>query len=77
MCPLTRAEFRVFVETAEHELLTLFRSIDRDHDGRVNRAELHRAFLQTGLSVPKRRLNGFFDEMDANHDGYISFEEWR
>ncbi|EFW99036.1 calcium dependent mitochondrial carrier protein [Grosmannia clavigera kw1407] len=70
-------EFRVFVETAEHELLTLFRSIDRDHDGRVNRTELRSAFLKTGLSVPVKRLNGFFDEMDANHDGYISFEEWR
>ncbi|EOO00441.1 putative calcium dependent mitochondrial carrier protein [Phaeoacremonium minimum UCRPA7] len=70
-------EFRVFVEAAERQLLLLFRSIDRDHDGKLNRDELRSAFQRAGLTVPLRRLAGFFDEIDMNNDGYISFDEWR
>ncbi|AEO71302.1 uncharacterized protein THITE_2123502, partial [Thermothielavioides terrestris NRRL 8126] len=70
-------EFRVFVEAAERQLLQLFRSIDRDKDGRLNKEELQAAFRRAGLSVPKRRLSGFFDEIDLNHDGFITFDEWR
>jgi len=55
----------------------LFRSIDRDKDGRLDKEELRAAFQRAGLSVPMRRLSGFFDEIDMNRDGYISFEEWR
>jgi solute carrier family 25 phosphate transporter 23/24/25/41 len=67
----------VFVETAERQLLLLFKSIDRNHDGRLGKDELQAAFKRAGLAVPMRRLSGFFDEIDMNHDGYISFDEWR
>ena len=70
-------EFRVFVEAAEKQLLLLFTSIDRDKDGRLNKKELQAAFQRAGLSVPNRRLAGFFDEIDLNHDGFITFDEWR
>lgn len=70
-------EFRVFVEAAERQLLLLFKSIDRDKDGRLDKDELCAAFQKAGLAVPMRRLNGFFDELDMNHDGFISFDEWR
>ncbi|KAL8296750.1 hypothetical protein RB597_006053 [Gaeumannomyces tritici] len=70
-------EFRVFVEAAERELLVLFRSIDRDNNGRLDKDELRSAFQKCGLTVSSRRLTGFFDEIDMNNDGYISFEEWR
>jgi solute carrier family 25 phosphate transporter 23/24/25/41 len=72
-----RLEFRVFVEAAERQLLLLFRSIDRDKDGRLNKHELQTAFQRAGLSVPNRRLSGFFNEMDLNRDGFITFDEWR
>lgn len=70
-------EFRVFVEAAERQLLLLFRSIDRDKDGRLNQQELQSAFRRAGLSVPRRRLVEFFDEIDLNRDGFITFDEWR
>ncbi len=73
MCP----EFRTFVEAAEKQLLLLFRSIDRDKDGRLNKKELQAAFQRAGLSVPNKRLSGFFDELDLNNDGFITFDEWR
>ena len=52
-----RLEFRVFVEAAERQLLLLFKSIDRDEDGRLNKQELQSAFQRAGLSVPKSRLS--------------------
>ncbi|KAK0704918.1 mitochondrial carrier domain-containing protein [Lasiosphaeris hirsuta] len=70
-------EFRVFVEAAERQLLMLFRAIDRNDDGRLGKEELRAAFQRAGLSVPMRRLSGFFDEIDMNHDGFITFDEWR
>lgn len=71
------AEFRVFVEAAERQLLLLFKTIDRNQDGQVGREELEAAFKKASLTVPKRRVAGFFDEIDLNNDGFISFEEWR
>ncbi|KAK4655777.1 hypothetical protein QC762_305400 [Podospora pseudocomata] len=70
-------EFRTFVETAEKQLSLLFKAIDRDQDGRLDKKELQTAFRRAGLSVPSRRLANFFDEIDMNNDGFISFDEWR
>ncbi|KAG4444432.1 hypothetical protein IFR05_000023 [Cadophora sp. M221] len=70
-------EFRNFVERTEKELLTLFHSIDRDQDGKLNKGELRNAFKTAGLAVPNSKLDQFFGEVDQNHDGYISFAEWR
>jgi solute carrier family 25 phosphate transporter 23/24/25/41 len=70
-------EFRVFVEAAERQLFLLFKSIDRDNDGKLDKNELQAAFHRAGLSVPMRRLGSFFEDMDKNNDGYISFDEWR
>jgi hypothetical protein len=67
----------VFVEHAERELWQLFESIDRDHNGELNKDELRAAFSRAGLAISNAKLDQFFDEMDVNHDGVISFEEWR
>jgi solute carrier family 25 (mitochondrial phosphate transporter), member 23/24/25/41 len=71
------AEFRVFVEHAEKELWQLFESIDRDHNGELDKAELKSAFRRAGLAISNAKLDQFFEEVDVNHDGVISFEEWR
>lgn len=70
-------EFRVFVERADRQLLTLFRSIDRDGNGKLDLKELQGAFRNAGLTVSNRRLLDFFNDMDHNHDGFITFDEWR
>ncbi|MCJ1353886.1 MAG: hypothetical protein MMC33_003873 [Icmadophila ericetorum] len=71
------SEFLYFVEHTENELWQLFKSIDRDHNGQLDKDELHMALIAAGLIVPRDRLDQFFSEIDANHDGSISFEEWR
>jgi solute carrier family 25 (mitochondrial phosphate transporter), member 23/24/25/41 len=77
-CPAdTASEFKVFVEHAERELRQLFESIDRDHNGELDKGELKSAFRRAGLAISSAKLDQFFDEVDVNHDGVISFEEWR
>ncbi|KAL7624482.1 hypothetical protein AAE478_006047 [Parahypoxylon ruwenzoriense] len=70
-------EFRVFVEAAERQLFILFKSIDRDQNGKIDKEELHHAVQRAGLAVPVRRLDEFFEHIDHNRDGFITYEEWR
>ena len=52
----------------ENELFSLFKSIDRDHNGKLDKKELKVAFIKAGLAVPSRKLDQFFAEVDGNHD---------
>jgi solute carrier family 25 phosphate transporter 23/24/25/41 len=70
-------EFRVFVERADRQLTTLFDSIDRDGNGKLDIKELQTAFRNAGLTVSNRRLLDFFNDMDNNNDGYVTIDEWR
>ncbi|KAM0338377.1 hypothetical protein ACHAPQ_002393 [Fusarium lateritium] len=70
-------EFRKFVENAERQLFGLFRSIDKDGNGKLDKNELQTAFKNSGLTLSNRRLSEFFDDMDINNDGYVTFDEWR
>ncbi|KAL8931028.1 MAG: hypothetical protein Q9208_000130 [Pyrenodesmia sp. 3 TL-2023] len=71
------AEFRTFVEQTEKALLKLFKSIDHDQNGQLDKSELKLAFTRAGLAVPNMKLDQFFAEIDTNNDGVISFDEWR
>ncbi|KAI9836398.1 MAG: hypothetical protein M1819_001428 [Sarea resinae] len=70
-------EFHTFVSETEKELQLLFDSIDHDHNGKLDKGELEVAFHRAGLSVPRTKLDRFFEEIDTDRDGEISFEEWR
>lgn len=61
----------------EAQLWGMFENIDRDHDGNLDKSELRAAFTRAGLAVPNARLDRFFDDVDSNNDGVISFDEWR
>lgn len=70
-------EFRTFVEETEKELWSLFKSIDHDNNGKLDKNELYAAFSKAGLAISTTKLNSFFAEIDKNHDGVITFDEWR
>ena len=65
------------MEQTEKELWQLFKSIDRDHNGQLDKGELQAAFNRAGLLIPNSKLDQFFSEVDTNCDGVISFDEWR
>lgn len=70
-------EFCQFVTHAEKELLSLFKNIDQDHNGKLSKPELRQAFAGAGVTISQPKLDEFFRNVDLNHDGFISFEEWR
>ncbi|KAJ9667459.1 hypothetical protein H2201_002327 [Coniosporium apollinis] len=70
-------EFCAFIKETERELWSLYKSIDSNHDGKLDKNELRAAFSRAGLAVPNSKLDRFFSEVDTDHDGVISFEEWR
>ena len=70
-------EFRKFCEETEKELWQLFRSIDRDNSGRLDKSELSSAFGRAGVAVSNARLDRFFEYIDKDRDGLIDYDEWR
>ena len=70
-------EFRTFIERTERELWHMFKNIDHDRNGQIDKRELRSAFLAAGLVISNPKLDQFFSEVDTNKDGTISFEEWR
>lgn len=71
------SEFKHFFEGADRELWRIFRSVDQDRNGKIDKGELRIALTRAGIAVDTNRLEEFFDSMDKNNDGVISFEEWR
>ncbi len=55
----------------------MFKSIDQDENGKLDKKELQAAFRKAHLIIPSAKLDEFFAEVDTNHDGVISFDEWR
>lgn len=70
-------EFRTFVQQTDRKLFDLFLKIDKDGNGKLDMKELQTAFRIAGLTVSNARLTEFFNDMDRNNDGYVSFGEWR
>ncbi|KAI5813331.1 mitochondrial carrier domain-containing protein [Pyronema omphalodes] len=72
------SEFKVFFAGAEKELYSIFKSVDSDGNGNIDRNELKQALQRAGIMVtPPEKLEQFFRSIDSNRDGVISFEEWR
>lgn len=67
------SEFKRFFAGAERELWRIFKSVDLDGNGRIDRKELQLALSRAGISVdPPERLDEFFVSIDRNRDGGIT-----
>lgn len=64
------SEFRNFFVGAERELWRIFKSVDSDGNGKIDRGELQAALAKAGIAVqPPQRLDTFFAMIDLNSDG--------
>jgi solute carrier family 25 phosphate transporter 23/24/25/41 len=68
MLTIVHVEFHSFVMHTESELYSLFKTIDKDHNGKLDKKELAQAFKNAGVAVPSWKLNQFFLEVDGNRD---------
>lgn len=67
----------MFINHTESGLWQMFQTIDRNHNGEIDKAELRSAFAQSGVTVSNAKLDEFFADVDKNNDGVISYAEWR
>ncbi|KAE8422087.1 mitochondrial carrier domain-containing protein [Aspergillus pseudocaelatus] len=70
-------QFRTFVDQTEQGLWQLFQTIDRNHNGEIDKNELKAAFSNADVTVSSAKLDAFFADVDTNSDGVITYPEWR
>ena len=60
-----------------NELKKCFEIIDMDKNGTIEKEELFK-MMKTYIKIPpsKDEIESFFNEMDLNHDGHITFNEF-
>jgi len=64
------SEFKRFFAGAEQELWRIFKSVDLDGNGKIDRKELQLALSRGGIVInPPERLEEFFLSIDRDHDG--------
>ncbi|KAF5697939.1 peroxisomal Ca-dependent solute carrier [Fusarium globosum] len=61
------------MKNADDMLKRIMEEVDQNGDGKIQ----YNAFKNAGLTLSTRRLTEFFDDMDLNNDGYVTFDEWR
>ncbi|RIA84018.1 hypothetical protein C1645_808974 [Glomus cerebriforme] len=74
-------DFKEFERLIYHlnydELLMICKKIDKNNDNLINFVEFKKGLALMGLIVSSdRKLKEKFDEIDANNDGYITFNEF-
>nr|POE51910.1 calcium-binding mitochondrial carrier sal1 [Quercus suber] len=74
---ISHDDFARFCKRTETELWMLFKSIDKDRSGNLDKKELSAALERANLKVSNTRLDRFFSSIDQNRDGRIDFTEWR
>jgi hypothetical protein len=59
----------------KQRLIDIFRSFDKDRNGKLSREELLRGFQQLDINVDKELVDVFVANIDANSDGTIDYRE--
>lgn len=62
---------------ANEELRSIFGCIDTDRSGYLSPDEIRAAFAIYDVVISDRQLEEMFKRADTNHDGKISFEEFK
>jgi len=62
------------MEIPSDRTVSLFRSIDKDEDGKITQDELLCHMLEQGMDIDD--VTSLFSRMDKNKDGFLSLEEF-
>ncbi|CAG5128654.1 unnamed protein product [Candidula unifasciata] len=63
-------------EVTRAELEEVFKSVDKDGSGKLNKNEVKRLCQESGLKLSDERLDELINEADHNNDGEIGYEEF-
>ncbi len=53
-----------------------FNEIDVDHSGAIELSELENLAIKVGLGGTPEDMKSFFDSVDSDHDGKVTFHEF-
>eukprot|EP01134_Creolimax_fragrantissima_P006218 CFRG6218T1 len=70
-------EFETYVFKKEYELQEIFDALDDDGSGEIDHYEMKVALGTLGCNVTDTDLSKMLSIVDANHDGMITYEEFR
>merc|ERR1711907_235389 len=68
---------RIEHDDPEKELKDAFAVFDTDGSGSIDRKELKRLMKKLGQALSEAEVDAMMDEVDANGDGEISYEEFK
>ena len=54
----------------------LFNSLDKNHDGVLQRNEIEEGFKELSIDISPEELNRIFEEADSNNDEVLQYEEF-
>ncbi|CAF4541528.1 unnamed protein product [Rotaria sp. Silwood1] len=60
----------------DDEMRRAFKCFDMDNSGYITASELHEVLRRLNRDVSERRINEVLREVDTDHDGKISYEEF-
>ncbi|XP_055081737.1 calcium-binding mitochondrial carrier protein SCaMC-1 isoform X2 [Periophthalmus magnuspinnatus] len=70
-------EFMQYLRDHEKQLKIMFRSLDKNNDGRIDAAEIQHSLQTIGVSVNLRDANRILKSMDKDGTMTIDWTEWR
>ncbi|KAM0123090.1 hypothetical protein ACP6JC_000056 [Aspergillus fumigatus] len=68
------------LKNADDMIRNILQTVDTNGDGYIDfsdKNELRAAFSRSGITLSSAKLDAFFEDVDSNKDGVISYPEWR
>lgn len=69
-------DFKTYMTLAEKQNAISFKNLDSKQDGMLDFEEVYNGLEHLGLEVDMERAELFFNILDVDDDGYISYDEW-
>lgn len=69
--------FNKYLLNAEKQIEKGFKTVDKDHDGKILKKDVEIYLKKLGLTPSGNEIDIFFQNLDNNEKGYLTYEEFR
>lgn len=73
---LSYEDFKNYIYSIEQDIVASFKALDTKRDGKLDFEELRDGLERLGIEIDDERAELFFNILDTDEDGFISYEEW-